>query len=44
MKDKPNEALAGLAPQGLSIYYDMAGGEQLDAALGHMCDFGRIGI
>jgi NADPH-dependent curcumin reductase CurA len=43
-KEKPDEALARLAPQGLNIYYDMAGGEQLDAALGHMCDFGRIGI
>jgi NADPH-dependent curcumin reductase CurA len=43
-KDKPDEALARLAPQGLSIYYDMAGGEQLDAALRDMCDFGRIGI
>jgi hypothetical protein len=42
-KEEPDEALARLAPQGLNIYYDMAGGEQLDAALGHMCDFGRIG-
>jgi NADPH-dependent curcumin reductase CurA len=42
-KEKPEEALARLAPQGLNIYYDMAGGEQLDAAIGHMCDFGRIG-
>ena len=37
------EALARLAPSGLDIYYDNVGGEQLDAALLAMKDYGRVG-
>ena len=40
--EKPTEALARLAPQGLDIYYDNVGGEHLEAALGAMNDYGRI--
>jgi NADPH-dependent curcumin reductase CurA len=42
-KDSVVEALQGLAPEGLDIYFDNVGGETLDAALGAMKDFGRIG-
>lgn len=42
--EKAPDALARLAPKGLDIYYDNVGGEQLDAALAAMNDFGRIGI
>ena len=42
-KEKTNEALARLAPTGLDIYFDNVGGEQLEAALDAMKDFGRIG-
>ncbi|ORY15724.1 hypothetical protein BCR34DRAFT_611987 [Clohesyomyces aquaticus] len=41
-KEKPSEALARLAPQGLDIYYENVGGEQLEAAINHMNPFGRI--
>ena len=41
-KENPSDALARLAPRGLDIYYDNVGGEQLDAALAAMKDFGRI--
>jgi NADPH-dependent curcumin reductase CurA len=37
------EALGRLAPQGLDLYYDNVGGEQLEAALGRMRVFGRVG-
>lgn len=40
--EKPADALARLAPDGIDIYYDNVGGEQLDAALAAMNDFGRI--
>lgn len=29
---------------GIGIYYDNVGGEQLDVAISHMDDFGRIGV
>ena len=35
-------ALPRLAPKGIDIYYDSVGGEQLDAALLSMSQFGRI--
>lgn len=35
-------ALSRLAPDGLDIYFDNAGGEQLDAALMKMKPFGRV--
>lgn len=41
-KEKPSEALARLAPEGIDIYYDNVGGEQLDASLEAMKEFGRI--
>jgi NADPH-dependent curcumin reductase CurA len=41
-KEKPSEALARLAPDGLDIYYENVGGEQLEAAINHMKNFGRI--
>ena len=41
-KEKPADALARLAPQGIDIYYENVGGEQLEAAINAMNDFGRI--
>ena len=41
-REKPSEALARLAPDGLNIYYDNVGGEHLEAALDALNDFGRI--
>ncbi|KAI9806477.1 MAG: hypothetical protein M1833_003664 [Piccolia ochrophora] len=41
-KENPMSALKRLAPQGIDIYYENVGGEQLDAALVNMNDFGRI--
>lgn len=42
-KESPADALKRLAPDGIDIYFDNVGGEQLDAALVHLNDFGRIG-
>ena len=42
-KEKPTEALARLAPGGIDIYYENVGGEQLDAALAALTNWGRIG-
>ena len=42
-KEKPSDALERLAPKGIDIYYENVGGEHLDAALGAMNDYGRIG-
>ena len=42
-KEKPGEALARLAPQGIDIYYENVGGEHLEAALNALNQFGRIG-
>lgn len=41
-KEKPADALKRLAPKGVDIYYDNVGGEQLEAALDVMNNFGRI--
>ncbi|EAQ92055.1 hypothetical protein CHGG_00290 [Chaetomium globosum CBS 148.51] len=41
-KEKAADALKRLAPEGLDIYYENVGGEQLEAALDAMNDFGRI--
>ncbi|RMZ73756.1 hypothetical protein GMOD_00004546 [Pyrenophora seminiperda CCB06] len=41
-KEKPADALARLAPNGIDIYYENVGGEQLEAAINAMRDFGRI--
>ena len=40
--EKAKDALKRLAPEGLDIYYDNVGGEQLEAALNAMKPFGRI--
>jgi len=41
-KEKPADALARLAPEGLDIYYENVGGETLQAAFNIMRSFGRI--
>lgn len=41
-KEKPSEALKRLAPGGIHIYYENVGGEQLDAALAALNNYGRI--
>jgi len=41
-KEKPLDALKRLAPEGIDIYYENVGGEQLQAALECMNNFGRI--
>lgn len=41
-KEKPLDALKRLAPNGIDIYYENVGGEQLDAALMHANTFARI--
>lgn len=40
--EKPADALARLAPEGLDIYYENVGGEHLEAALDAMKNFGRV--
>ena len=42
-KEKATEALEKLAPNGIDIYYENVGGEQLDAALNAINNYGRIG-
>ena len=41
-KEKPSDALKRLAPDGIDIYYENVGGEQLEAALDAMNNWGRI--
>jgi len=41
-KEKPAEALKRLAPNGIDIYYENVGGEQLEAAIDALNDFGKI--
>ncbi|ORY60060.1 uncharacterized protein BCR38DRAFT_398136 [Pseudomassariella vexata] len=43
-KEKPQEALARLAPKGIDIYFENVGGEHLEAALNHMNANGRIPV
>jgi len=43
-KEKPSEALKRLAPEGLDIYYENVGGEQLEAAINAMKNHGRISM
>lgn len=40
--EKPVDALARLCPNGIDIYYDNVGGEQLEAAIDKMNKHGRI--
>jgi NADPH-dependent curcumin reductase CurA len=42
-KEKPADALARLAPDGIDIYYENVGGEQLEAAINALKFHGRIG-
>ena len=42
-KEKPSDALTRLAPKGIDIYFENVGGEHLDAALGAMNNYGRVG-
>jgi NADPH-dependent curcumin reductase CurA len=41
--EKAADALTRLAPEGIDIYYENVGGEQLEAAINAMKPFGRIG-
>ncbi|ORY14020.1 hypothetical protein BCR34DRAFT_560994 [Clohesyomyces aquaticus] len=41
-KERVEDGLKRVAPEGLDIYFDNVGGETLDAALGAMKDFGTI--
>ena len=41
-KEKPADALARLAPNGIDIYYENVGGEQLEAAISSLNMFGRV--
>merc|ERR1711939_125932 len=41
-KEAAGDALARLAPEGIDIYYENVGGEQLSAALNAMKTFGRV--
>jgi len=41
-KENASDALARLAPNGIDIYYDNVAGEQLDAALKALTNFGRV--
>jgi NADPH-dependent curcumin reductase CurA len=41
-KESASDALKRLAPNGIDIYYENVGGEQLEAAIAKMNDFGRI--
>lgn len=43
-KEKPGDALSRLAPNGVDIYFENVGGEQLDAALMAMNNYGRISM
>jgi NADPH-dependent curcumin reductase CurA len=40
--EKPADALARLAPEGIDIYYENVGGEHLEAALDALRNFGRV--
>lgn len=42
-EEKASQALKRLAPEGLDVYYDNVGGEQLEAAIAAMREQGRIG-
>lgn len=40
--EKPSDALKRLSPKGIDIYFENVGGEQLDAAIAAMNNYGRI--
>jgi hypothetical protein len=39
---RPREALAELAPDGIDVYFDNVGGDQLEAAIGALRLYGRV--
>jgi NADPH-dependent curcumin reductase CurA len=41
-EQRPRDALAALAPDGLGIYFDNVGGDHLEAAIGAMRTHGRV--
>ena len=41
-EQSPRQALAELAPDGIDIYFDNVGGDQLEAAIGALGTFGRV--
>jgi NADPH-dependent curcumin reductase CurA len=41
-KEKPAEALARLAPNGIDIYYENVGGDHLEAAIDALHNWGRV--
>jgi NADPH-dependent curcumin reductase CurA len=41
---RPSDALRELAPDGIDVYFDNVGGEQLEAAIGALNNFGRIAL
>jgi NADPH-dependent curcumin reductase CurA len=41
-EERPHAALTELAPDGIDIYFDNVGGEQLEAAIGALRTYGRI--
>ena len=43
-KEKPRDALKRLAPKGIDIYYENVGGEQLEASLDALNNWGRISM
>jgi NADPH-dependent curcumin reductase CurA len=40
----PREALRELAPDGIDVYFDNVGGEQLEAAIGALNTYGRVAL
>jgi hypothetical protein len=41
-EQRPRQALPGLAPDGIDIYFDNVGGEHLEAAIGALRTYGRV--
>jgi hypothetical protein len=41
-EQRPREALAELAPDGIDIYFDNVGGDHLEAAIGTLRTYGRV--
>lgn len=39
-----SERLGELCPGGINVFFDNVGGDTLEAAIGHMADFGRIAL
>jgi NADPH-dependent curcumin reductase CurA len=41
-RQRPREALAELAPDGIDVYFDNVGGEHLESAIGALRTYGRV--